>query len=110
MNKLTSAYIYSETDPMMELFAYFLGDVNGESEDGGVTDSLGNNTHNIADLDAKDSAKILVYAAIEGSGKEPDWAEVLSEPLPYYTAEIAAAERAMEAAQEGTENPENTET
>ncbi len=96
------AYIYSETDTMMEMFAYFLGDVNGESEDHGLTDSLGNE---ISDLNAKDSAKILIYAAVYGSGKDADWAVILDEPLPYYTAEIAAAERAMEAAQAGTETP-----
>ncbi len=94
------AYIYSETDTMMEMFAYFLGDVTGESEDHGLTDSLGNE---ISDLNAKDSAKILIYAAVYGSGKDADWAVILDEPLPYYTAEIAAAERAMEAAQAGTE-------
>lgn len=91
------AYIYSETDPMMELFAYFLGDVNGESEDYGVTDSLGNER---SELDAKDSAKILIYAAQEGAGLDPDWALILNEPLPYYTAEIAAAEAAMRENQE----------
>jgi hypothetical protein len=92
------AYIYSDTEPMMELFAYFLGDVNSESEDAGQTDSHGAADNPLSNLDAKDSAKILVYAAVYGSGKDADWAEILVEPLPYYTAEIAKAERAMEGA------------
>ena len=81
------AYLYSETDAELEAFAYFLTDVTGESEDNGATDSLGNEK---SDCDAKDAAKILVYAAVEGSGKYADWAEILSEPLPKYTAAIAA--------------------
>jgi hypothetical protein len=85
------AYIYSETDAELEAFAYFLTDVTGESEDNGATDSLGNAK---SDCDAKDAAKILVYAAIEGSGKYADWAEVLSAPLPKYTAAIDAYKKA----------------
>jgi len=85
------AYIYSETDAELEAFAYFLTDVTGESEDNGATDSLGNAK---SDCDAKDAAKILVYAAIEGSGKYADWAEVLSTPLPKYTAAIDAYKKA----------------
>ncbi len=85
------AYIYSETDAELEAFAYFLTDVTGESEDNGATDSLGNAG---SDCDAKDAAKILVYAAIQGSGKYADWAQILSEPLPKYTAAIDAYRKA----------------
>ncbi len=73
---------------MLELFAYFLADVTGESEDHGATDSLGNDS---SPLDATDAAYILKYAAIVGAGNDADWAKILAKPLPYYTAEIAAA-------------------
>ncbi len=87
------AYIYSEEDEMMELFAYFLGDVTGESEDHGATDSLGNEK---SDLDAVDASYILIYAARYGAGNDANWGRILPEPLPYYTAEIFSAEQAME--------------
>ncbi len=87
------AYIYSDTELIMEDFAYFLGDVTGESEDHGITDSLGNETSH---LDAIDSAAILVYAAKVGAGVEADWAKILSPPLPKYTAAIDAARKAMQ--------------
>ncbi len=85
------AYIYSETDAMLEDFAFFLADTTGESEDHGKTDSLGNETSR---LDAKDAASVLVYAATVGAGLEADWAVILAEPLPKYTAAIDAYKKA----------------
>ena len=85
------AYIYSAEEEMLDMFAYFLADVTGESEDRGATDSLGNEG---SSLDAIDAANILVYAAEKGAGNEPKWHNTLSvDPLPKYTAEIAAAEK-----------------
>jgi len=82
------AYIYSAEDEMLDMFAYFLADVTGESEDRGKTDSLGNEG---SALDSIDAANILVYAAKEGAGNNPKWHETLSvDTLPKYTAEIAA--------------------
>ncbi len=84
----TPAYIYSETDAELEAFAYFLADVTGESEDNGATDSLGNAG---SDCDAIDAAAILVYAARYGAFGDADWADgILPDPLPKYTAAIAA--------------------
>ncbi len=76
---------------MMELFAYFLGDVTGESEDHGATDARGNEG---SDLDATDASYILIYAAEEGAGLNPDWAVILAglPQLPLYTALIAGKE------------------
>ena len=67
---------------MLELFAYFLADVTGESENYGEDGS---------NLDANDAANILVYAARAGAGLNPLWEEVLPAPLPIYTYAIAQA-------------------
>jgi len=74
------AYLYSETDTMLEYFAYFLADVTGESEDCGADGSV---------LDARDAANILVYAAQYGADLDPRWEDVLEAPLPKYTYRIA---------------------
>lgn len=74
------AWLYSKDDQMLEYFAYFLGDVTGESENYGADGSV---------MDANDAANILVYAAEFGAGLKPLWEVVLEAPLPIYTYEIA---------------------
>ena len=73
----------------LENFVYFLSDVTDESEDHGETSSIPDATSTV---DAKDSAKVRVYAAEFGAGMNPDWYRVLDEPLPKYTKLIGAAD------------------
>ncbi|MBR0485728.1 MAG: hypothetical protein IJJ69_13305 [Oscillospiraceae bacterium] len=82
--------LFSADDAELEAFAYFLAEVTGESEDHGVHDSLGN-VQTVADLNASDAAFILKYAAQAGAGLDPDWYEILPEPLPKYTKAIGRA-------------------
>ncbi len=74
------AWLYSKDDQMLEYFAYFLGDVTGESENYGEDGSV---------MDANDAANILVYAAEFGAGLKPLWEVVLEAPLPIHTYGIA---------------------
>lgn len=53
---------------LSEKMAYFLADVDGGSLSCGEDGSM---------LDANDASSILLYAAIEGAGMTPDWAEIL---------------------------------
>ena len=71
---------------ILEDFVYFLSDVTSESEDHGETanvDGLERGT-----LDSSDAAYVVTYAAQFGSGKSPDWYDILDEPLPKYTKKI----------------------
>ncbi len=62
-------YLTDNTDNTMENFAYFLGDVNGESENSGQDGS---------ELDASDATFILQYSALTGSGQTVDWNQLIS--------------------------------
>ena len=62
-------YLTDNTDNTMENFAYFLGDVNGESKNSGQDGS---------ELDASDATFILQYSALTGSGHTVDWNELIS--------------------------------
>ena len=80
--------------PAIEPFAYFLGDIDQESKDHGVTSNRTDKNGNPeakADLNAKDSTFILIYSAMTGAGNTPEWGkDVIVENLPKYTAEITA--------------------
>ncbi len=83
--------INTADDELLENFVYFLSDVTGESEDHGANDSNGTPYTSNA-LNAEDAAYILVYAAEYGAGNNPDWYNILPEPLPKYTKEIGPRE------------------
>ncbi len=85
------AWLYDGNDQNLEYLAYFLGDVTGESENYGEDGSS---------LNALDAANILVYAAQRGAGLDPLWENVLTEPIPKYTKEIAEYNAALAAQQE----------
>ena len=74
---------------VLEDFVFFLSDVDDESEDHGETNSL--NT-DISYVDADDATFVLIYAAEQGAGNNPDWYRLLKEPLPKYTKAIGAAD------------------
>ncbi|MDE5565230.1 MAG: hypothetical protein K2I93_08730, partial [Oscillospiraceae bacterium] len=83
--------LYSKDNKILEEFAYFLADTNGESSDGGATSSVPGQDGK-SDLNASDAAQILIYAAIYGGNKKCDWIpEVLKTPYPAYSEEIAKA-------------------
>lgn len=62
-------FLTDNTDSVKENFAYFLGDVNGESKNSGQDGSA---------LDASDASLILQYAALSGSGQDVDWSQLIS--------------------------------
>ena len=55
--------IYSSTEDSLDKFAYFLADTDGESKD----------RETASQLNAKDSANILIYAAQAGANGSADW-------------------------------------
>ena len=76
---------------VLEDFVYFLSDVNGESEDHGATsngavDAISETVN--SPLRANDAGFMLVYAANQGAGNDPNWYDTLTSPLPKYTKEI----------------------
>ncbi|MDE6777123.1 MAG: cellulose-binding protein CttA-related protein, partial [Oscillospiraceae bacterium] len=87
-----NVYIMSATNQALEAFAWFLGDVTGESKDCGKTSSV--EGQESSDLDAEDATDILIYSAEEGGGKKVDWVvDILgvgkdSTELPKYTKAI----------------------
>lgn len=56
-------FLTESHDDIEEQFAYFLGDIDGEGAEG-------------SHLNAMDAAKILIYAAMQGSGNQPDWNKI----------------------------------
>lgn len=91
--------LYSETNEIMENFAYFLADTTGESEDHGKTASYDASTASA--LNATDAAQILTYAAIAGADKDHkcDWIPdvIKNAPYPTYSYEIAVGAGLIEA-------------
>ncbi len=84
-------YINTDADPTLERFAWFLGDVNGESKDLGETVSIEGSTA-ASDLNAVDASYILAYATKEGTAGKGNvqWVpEVLEAPYPAYSLAIA---------------------
>ena len=57
------AFLTESHDDTEEQFAYFLADIDGEGKEN-------------SPLNAMDAAKILIYAAMQGSGNQPDWNEI----------------------------------
>ena len=65
-NAGNEAFLTETHDAVEEQFVYSLGDIDGEG------------TEN-SPLNAKDAAKILIYAAMQGSGAIPDWNDIINE-------------------------------
>ena len=63
-------FLTDNTDSVLENFAYFLGDVNGESQNSGEDGSA---------LDASDASLILQYATLKNSGYDVDWDELINQ-------------------------------
>lgn len=63
------AFLTDGTDSVQENFAYFLADINGESQNSGEDGSV---------LNATDASLILTYAAMTGSGQSVDWDVLLA--------------------------------
>ena len=57
------AFLTESHDDTEEQFAYFLADIDGEGKEN-------------SPLNAMDAARILIYAAMQGSGNQPDWNEI----------------------------------
>ena len=84
-------YINTDANPTQERFAWFLGDVNGESKDLGETVSIEGSTA-ASDLNAVDASYILVFATKVGTAGKGNvqWVpEVLEAPYPAYSLAIA---------------------
>ncbi|MDE6657115.1 MAG: hypothetical protein K2J88_00835 [Oscillospiraceae bacterium] len=63
-------FLADDTDNILENFAYFLGDIDGESQNAGQDGSK---------LDASDASLILQYSALKGAGHDMDWNALISE-------------------------------
>ena len=63
------AFLTDGTDSVQENFAYFLADIDGESQNSGEDGSV---------LNATDASLILTYAAMTGSGQSVDWDVLLA--------------------------------
>ena len=74
---------------MLESFAYFLADTDGESKDRGITSGVPSDTYG-SYVSAADASQVLIYAAKYGANGRCDWIPTgLSEPYPEYSSKIA---------------------
>lgn len=63
------AFLTDGTDSIREDFAYFLADIDGESQNSGKDGSA---------INATDASLILTYAAVKGSGQSVEWDALLA--------------------------------